>query len=54
MNAKDYMIQQYINGEPVTETEWLLYYEHLMEEAERRACNESVMELTSSGTDESK
>lgn len=34
-NAKDYMIQRYIDGEIVSEEEWLLYYEHLMEEAER-------------------
>jgi len=35
MDAKEYMIQ-YLNGEPVTETEWLLYMEYMMEEAERR------------------
>lgn len=36
-NAKDYMIERYIAGEVVSEEEWLLYYEHLMEEAERNS-----------------
>lgn len=36
LNIKDFMIEHYVNGEPVTETEWLLYMEYMMEEAERR------------------
>lgn len=35
MDAKEYMIQR-LNGEPLTEAEWLLYMEYMMEEAERR------------------
>ena len=34
-DAKNDMID-YLNGEPITEAEWLIYMERIMEEAERR------------------
>lgn len=36
LDAKDYYIVHCLNNEPITETEWLLYMEYIMEEAERR------------------
>lgn len=35
-DAKDYMITRYVNGEPISEEEWLLYLEEQMEECARR------------------
>lgn len=35
MNIKDYMIE-HNQTEPITEDMWILYYEQLIEEAERR------------------